>query len=394
MTIEQLLAELRAITDLAETEQRSLTGEEISRYEELEGQLQAVQKTQELRSRTAAYVAPNATLQAAVRVAPAKDDTVLERAFGDWVKTGHVNADLTEYRAQNEGTPSAGGLLVPETLVDQIQQRIKTFGGVESEAHVENTPTGGTIRLPRNDDTANKAVVVAELTAPSSGGADLAFDEVVLNSYTLTTSGVDNDPIKVSYQVLRDSPNLAGLITEAIGNRFGRGLSQYFVNGTGVAQPTGITKNTTTESTFTSATIDWQELVEAQDDIDMGYWDQAVWIFNSATLTAIRKLEDGYGRPLWTPSAQAGLTGFNAGNLLGQRVVIDNGFADYADGTTNRWGVYGQIRTGFWVRRVNGIRLLRDELTAGAEGGIKFIAHIDADSAVVQPYAYSVLKNS
>lgn len=332
------------------------------------------------------------SLQAAVHVATPKQDDTLERAFSDWAMTGHVNTDLTEHRAQNVGTPSAGGILVPETVLSRIEQRIKAYGGVESEAHVENTETGGTIRIPRNDDTAVKAVVVAELEDPSSGGADMALDEVVLNAYTLTTSGANNDPITVSRQALRDAPNLANLISENIGNRFGRGLSQYLVNGTGVEQPTGITKNTTTESTFTAATIDWQELAKAQHDINMGYWTGAVWIFNSATLLAIRQLEDSTGRPLWTPNAQAGLEAFNAGSLLGHRIVIDDGFSTYTDGTTNRWGVFGQISTGFYVRRVGGMTVIRDEVTK--PGAVKFTAFIDADSVVVQPHAYTVLKNS
>ncbi|MHA3020141.1 phage major capsid protein [Mycobacterium sp. BMJ-28] len=393
LTKEELVAKIDEFAVIATgPEKRSLTDDEFATLTDLEVQLKRANDTDEFLQRHQGYMTP--VNHVGVHVAAAKVDDTLERAFGEWVKTGQVNADMTELRAQNEGTPSAGGVLVPATLLDRIEKRIKVFGGVESEAYNYNTDTGGEIRLPRNDDTANRAVVVSELTAPTSGGADLVFDDVVLNAYSLTTSGANNDPIKVSYQVLRDSANLENLITDRISERFGRGLSHYFVNGTGVGEPTGITKNTTIESAFTAAAIDWTELVDAQHDIDTGYWGDAVWIFSSATLAVIRKLEDNQGRPLWTPNAQAGLEGFNAGNLLGHRVVIDNGFAPYADGTANRWGVFGSIKTGFWTRRVNGIRLIRDELTAGAEGGVKFIAHIDADSAVVQPYAYTTLTNS
>ena len=392
MLIEEILAKLQEIANAGET--RSLTADEVSKYEELEDQLKAAQKTQELRARQAAYVAPNASVQAVVNVGTAKADDTLERAFSAYLKTGVANADLQELRAQTVGSDAGGGYTVPETMLTRIVTRMKAFGGVANEAEILPTATGETLRFPNNDDTANKAVIVGENAEPTTGGADLTFGEVVVGAHTYTTSGVGQEPISVTFQLLQDSSqDIAAYVADRVAERFARGQADHWVKGTGTNQPHGLITNTTTESTFTAATIDKDELIAALHDVDPAYRASAVWIFNDATLEAIRKLEDAQGRPLWTPQASAGLEGSIGGTLLGHRVVIDQSFANYADGGTNRWGAFGDIKAGYLIRRVNGMRMIVDELSGKSSGRIEYTAHVRADGTVKNPYAYTVLKN-
>ena len=392
MTIEEILAKLQEISDLGET--RSLTTEEVTRYEELEGQLQAAQKTQELRARQAAYVAPNASLQAAVHVAAPKEDDTEMRAFSAYLRTGQPNADL-EQRAQTVGTPAGGGYTVPQTMLNRIVTRMKDFGGIANEAEVLPTTSGEKLTFPNNDDTANKAVIVGENTDPSSGGADLTLGQVSVGAYTWTTSGVNQDPIAVTFQLIQDSSlDIASYVADRIAERFARGQADFWVNGTGTNQPYGITTNATTTSTFTAATIDKDELIAALHDVDPAYRANAIWVFNDATLEAIRKLEDSTGRPLWTPQASAGLEGSIGGTLLGHRVVIDQAFATYTDGGTNKWGVFGDVKAGYLIRQVQGMRLIVDEFSGKSAGRIEYAAHVRADGTVKNPFAYTVLKNA
>lgn len=393
MTIEEILTKLQDIADKGET--RSLTAEEVTEYETLEADLKSAQKTQELRSRQAAYVAPNASVAAGVHVTTPKADDTLERAFNAYLTSGVANADLQELRAQSVGTDAAGGYLVPDNFLAQIESRLKAFGGVENEARVESTDDGRTTLLPTGDDTANAAVPVAENTAPASGGADLTLGNIEFKTHTFTTSGAGQAPLAVSFQLLQDGAiDVATWLTDAIAERFGRGLAKSFVSGTGTGEPFGITTNTTTESTFTAATIDKDELISALHDVDPAYRGDAVWIFNDSTLEQIRKLEDSTGRPLWTPQASAGLEGSIGGTLLGHRVVIDQGFATYTDGVAGKFGVFGSVKTGYWIRKVRGIRLIVDEASAASTGQVRYTAHVRVGGVVRQPRAYSVLKNA
>ncbi|MCF6387306.1 phage major capsid protein [Mycobacterium sp. MBM] len=390
-TIEQIVAEQRAIVDAAEG--RLLSDEERSAYEGLEAELNATRQTEEIRARQAAYEAPNASLQAAVHVAPAKADDTEMRAFSDYLRTGKANSDL-ETRAQTVGSAAGGGYSVPAPMLNRIETRLKAFGGLANEVETLDTDSGETYRFPNNDDTANKAVIVGENTAPASGGADLTLGQVTVGAYTWTTSGTGQEPIAVTFQLLQDSNlDIASYVADRIAERFARGQADFWVNGTGTNQPKGITTGTTT-STFTAATIDKDELIAALHDVDPAYRASAVWVFNDATLEAIRKLEDSTGRPLWTPAASAGLEGSIGGTLLGHRVVIDQSFATYTDGGTNKWGVFGDVRTGYLIRRVRGMRLIVDEVTGKNEGRVEYAAHVRADGTVKQPHAYTVLQNA
>ncbi|WP_161976523.1 phage major capsid protein [Mycolicibacterium sp. CH28] len=393
-TIEEINAARQAIVDTAAAEERNLTDEEYAEFAALEAEGEATRRTEEVRARQAAYMAPNASLQVAAHVAPPKDDDTQTRALEAYLRSGRINADL-ETRAQNEGTPSAGGILIPSMIETEIQKRLLTYGGVENEAKVRNDPDGRPYQINYNDDTANKAVFVSELATPTTGGADIVYgDPVVLTSHAMTTTGANQNPIALSFQLAEDQPDIVSDITDQIVERFGRGLAAAWVNGNGIGQVHGITTNTVTEATFTAAGPTKNELIDAKRAVDPAYRTDAIWIFNDQTLAAIEKLEDANGRPLWTPAAQAGLETPIGGMLLGHRVVIDQGFADYTDGSTNRWGVFGSIKRGYLCRRVGGMRLVVDQYSGKSKGQIEYTAHIRVDGAPLQPRAYAVLKNS
>ncbi len=395
MTKEEILAKLDEFKAIATgPEKRSLTDDEYATVADLEAQLKRANDTEAFLGRHQGYVTPANHI--GVHVAPAKDGNDEYRsAFASYLLTGKANADLVENRAQTAGTDSAGGYLVPDQLLSQIETRLKAFAGVENEAFVEQVDNGRTVKLPTSDDTANVAVPVAEATAPSSGGADLTVGEIEVEHHTFTTSGAGQAPIAVSFQLLQDGViDVESWIVDRIVERFGRGLAQKFVTGTGAGEPFGITSNATLGSTFTAATIDKDELISALHDVDPAYRHDAVWIFNDATLEQIRKLEDSTGRPLWTPQASAGLEGSIGGTLMGHRVVIDQGFDTYTDATTNKFGVFGSVKTGYWIRKVRGIRLIVDELSGAQSGMVRYTAHMRVGGVVRQPRAYTVLKNA
>lgn len=390
MTKEQILARLAELHTATET--RSLTDEESTEVTTLQADLTRANETEQFRASYQAYVTP--ANHVGVHVAPAKADDTEMRAFSDYLRTGKANSDL-ETRAQTVGSNTGGGYLVPQTMLDRIETRMKAFGGIANEAQVMATDSGETLKFPTNDDTANKAVIVGENVTPSSGGADLTLGQVTVGAYTWTTSGASQNPISVTWQLLQDSNlDIAAYVADRIAERIQRGQADFWVSGTGSSQPYGITTNATTTSTFTAATIDKDELIAAVHDVDPAYRNDAIWVFNDATLEAIRKLEDSTGRPLWTPQAAAGLEGSIGGTLLGHRVVIDQSFADYVDGGTNKWGVFGAVKTGYLIRRVNGMRLIVDDYTGKSAARIEYAAHVRADGTVQNPFAYTVLKNA
>lgn len=382
MTIEQIIAKLQEIT--AEGETRSLTTEEVTEYEALEGQLKAAQKTQELRSRTAAYIAPSTTLQAAVHVATPKADDAELRAFDHYVRT----ADASELRAQSVGTPAAGGFTVPETFLQKLVDVRKSFGGIQSVAEVLNTERGEQIHYPVINDTANSGVQVDELTAPASGGADLVFSEVTLGSYRYAAPGAGNNPLRVSEELLLDSTyDVQGLVARKLGERIERTVASKFASGTGTDEPRGILNGTAQ-----SATPTYDSLVDAVHSVDVAYRDGAVFVLNDVTVALLEKLKDLDGRPLLNAHNDGINVGRSNQTLLGYPVVIDNSVPYYQASGLIPWAVFGNVREGFIIRRVTGAtRLIVNPYTAANDGAVEYTLHVRVDSTIQNAHAFRVL---
>jgi HK97 family phage major capsid protein len=270
-TIEDIITEQRSITNAAEG--RNLTDEEATRYEALEAELKATQRSEEIRKRQAAYEAPNASLQAAVNVGSVKQGDTLERAFDHFMRTGTPNADIAELRAQATGTGTTGGYLVPTTTLNKLTERQKAFGGVANVVNVMPADNGVPWRWPTLDDTANSGVIKAENTAPASGGADLVFGQKALGSFTYTAPGTGNKPLLVSTEMLQDSQfDIEALIINKLGRRIARKQARDWVNGAGTTEPSGLINGTAVAAnTFDNAAPTYADLLNAIHQVECGH---------------------------------------------------------------------------------------------------------------------------
>lgn len=391
MTIEELVTELDAlVTKAKEDGDRPLSVDEVARYEDLEVELKSRQKTQELRLRSEAYksVQPGVVVTSTV-----KSDDVVERAFENYIRTGIADANVIE-RAQSVGTNSAGGYLVPETFRQKLVERRKSFGGVANEVEEFTTTGGNPMPFPTLDDTSNAGVIAAEGTAPASGGADLVFGEKILGAYKYVAPGASNLPLRVSVELLQDSAfDVQGLVRNKLSERIARKQATDWVNGDGSGKPAGLATSTGPSNTFTAAAPTYADLVTAKHTVDPEYRDGAVWTFNDAFLATLEGLVDGNGRPLLSQSTD-GISGEPALMLLGYRVVIDQAWASYTDGTTNVFGAFGNLREGYVIRRVQDVTLIVNPYTRANEGQVEYTLWARADGIVQNPYAFSLLKNA
>lgn len=394
LTVEDLIGALSAIIDNAGD--RPLTDEEAQRYEQLETQLRSAQRNVEIRSRQQAYTtAVPGGLAAVVHTGAVRTDDTLERAFDAYVRTGHENADMVELRAQATSPGSAGGFLVPETMRAKLVERLKAFGGLATAVEEINTSTGEPLRWPTLDDTANVGVIAPENTAPSSGGADLVFGEKVLGAFKYVAPGLNNLPLQVSVELLQDAAfDVQGLVTRKLGERIGRRQAVDWVTGNGTTEPFGIdTGITVAVDTFDAATPTYDELVDAVHQVDPAYRMNAAWSFSDGTLAQIEKLVDGNGRPLLNPAAEGISTGPHNVTLLGYPVIVDNAWPTYADGTAGKWGVFGDLRSGYVIRRVKDLTLIVNPYSRANEGKVEYTLWARADGVPQDTAAYRVLAN-
>lgn len=389
MTVEEILAKLQEIID--EAGDRPLTDEEVARYEELETQLKAVQRSQEIRSRQQAYLTP---VQSAVNVGTVKTDDTLERAFDHYLRTGRENADITELRAQGVGTDAAGGFTVPETMLTKITERMKAFGGLAEHVETITTDSGEPIRWPTLDDTSNTGVIAAEGTAPATGGADLVFGEKTLGAFKYVAPGASQLPLRVSLELLQDSGfDIQGLVTRKLAERIARVQAVDWVNGVGTTEPFGIITNTTTEVEKDALT--YADLVDIVHSVDPAYRVGAKWAFSDATLALVEKLEDEYGRPLLGSTTNGISSGLPNTTLLGYPVVVDQAFDSVgAAESGNRYAVFGDLAAGYVIRRVKDVTLIVNPYSRANEGQVEYTMWARADGTVQDPRAFAVVHNS
>lgn len=391
MTIDELVEAMRALVDAAEG--RDLTDDEAERYEDLERQLAVARRSVEIRSRQTAYETPNRQ-DLNVHVATAQNDDELDRAFDHFLRTGVANQDIVELRAQGVGTDSAGGFTVPDTMRQKMQERLKAFGGLAEAVETITTTSGEPLRWPTLDDTANAGVIASEGAAPGSGGADLVFGEKVLGAFKYVAPGTGQLPLRVSVELLQDSAfDIQGLVSRKLTERIARAQAAHWVTGNGTTEPFGIDSGANTQ-TFTGATITYAELLAAVHAVDPAYRDNAKWAFNDATLQQIEAVVDSNGRPLLNNAADGINVGRSNQMLLGYPVVIDQAFATYTDGGTNRWGVFGDLQAGYVIRRVQDMTLIVNPYSRANEGQVEYVLWARADGVTQDTNAFKVLINA
>lgn len=393
MTVEEILAALREIITTAEQADRPLTDEEVTAYEDLEKKLQAVQRTEALAKRQAAYDAVNRN-DAGIHRAPKQDDGY-EKAFEAYMRTGRPNADLESFtNAQSEGTPSEGGYLVPTTLRDKIVDRMKAFGGIANVSDTLTTSTGENVNWPTVDDTSNVGEIVQE-GGTFSSGADLVFGEASLGAYSYMAGGGSSTPLRVSLELLQDAAfDIQGLVSRKLGERIARIQAPHLVSGTGVSQPLGITSGITgVEIAADTAGITYDDLISFIHSVDPAYRENGCrWAFNDTTLATIKKIKDSHGDPIWRPASADMATETGGGTLMGYPVTIDQAFPNVsvADNTVN-WGVFGDLKEGYVVRRVRDVQLLVNPYSRMANRQVEFTAWARMDATQQNTNAYVAL---
>lgn len=366
-------SQLTEIMDIAEREGRDLTAEERAKYDSGEGDLDRLGNDIERQER---HEARKAELEKVDRsaIVPTQRSTEEEReergaaqekqyrdAFTDYLRGGLGNLDREargilvggrekESRALAEGSPSAGGYLVPTVLRDQIVTTLKTFGGMVQASQVVNTATGATLYWPTANDTANAGFILAEDTQVTD--LDVSFGTASIGAYKYTSGS-----IRVPIELEQDSAfPIDSWIIEQLGVRIGRIYNTHFTTGTGVNQPLGIVTNSVvgkTGATGQTTTVIYDDLVDLIDSLDPAYQSGAQFMMSQQTRKAIRKLKDSQQHPLWQPSIQAGMPD----QLLGYGYVINQDMPVPAASAKSI--LFGNFQESYLVRQVLDFSVLR-----------------------------------
>ena len=287
-------------------------------------------------------------------------------AFHSYVRTGEAaGLKRLEEKALSAGSGPDGGYLVPDTVEREVLRRLAAVSPIRAIASVR-VISGG--QYKRAFSVAGPASGWVGETAPRPETAGPTLSEMSFPAMELYA-------MPAATQTLLDDAvvDIEQWIAEEVETAFAEQEGAAFVSGDGVGKPKG----------FLAADIvddaDWEwgrlgtvaaggagfpannpsdKLLELVYALKAGYRQNASFVMNRKTQSAIRRFRDSNGNYLWVPPASLGL----AATLMGFPVVEAEDMPDVA---ANACAIaFGDFKRGYLVVDRAGIRVLRDPYSA------------------------------
>ena len=306
------------------------------------------------------------------------------KAFTHWLRTGQKNyytrtesADHTK-TGMTEGTGTAGGVLVPEGLYNQIVAKRDEQAIARRAGAMVIQTTLDSVQVPTEN---NKAAFVLR-------GEEAAYTES-LPTFTSRLVGVYSyaNLIKASNELLADQQaNMDAFLVNVLGRGLAQAENAAVVNGTGSSQPLGVLAGGTAGITFAGAAAltiaDVLGLFFALPEPYTVGSPGPVWLMKNATLALIRALtttnfafnqveqagsnQTGamlYGYPVIVtanmPAATTGLKSVALVNFASSTVLVErSGLVisrnPYLFEATSQTALFSSARLGFSVTTAEG----------------------------------------
>jgi HK97 family phage major capsid protein len=288
-------------------------------------------------------------------------------AFDLYVRAGEA-AGLKglEEKALSAGSGPDGGYLVPPGVETEVLRRLSTLSPIRAIASVR-TISGGTYK---------RAVSV---TAPATGWVGETAVRTQTNAATLSElafPAMELYAMPAATQTLLDDAvvNIDEWLAAEIDTVFSEQEGAAFVGGDGVNKPKGFLSYTNVaQSGWSWGNLGYLAtgvagafpadnpsdiLIELIYAVKAGYRQNARFVMNRKTQSAIRKFKDANGLYLWQPPAAIG----QPATLMSFPVVEAEDMPDVAAGSVSV--AFGDFGRGYLVVDRAGIRVLRDPYSA------------------------------
>lgn len=328
----ELVHQQRDLYERAKKEERTLTTDEEQQFDKIESDLAELRRSIELEEKLIKNLQETENQQ---RQQEDKKPEDYQEVFTRYLRygAGSLTPEHRQVLVQNRGTDpqsstdAEGGYTIPQGFSNQLYVEMAEWGGMLQAGRIWQTSTGNPVDWPTLDDTGNTSSLIAENTEVTVN--DLTFGNKVLNAYNYT-SGM----IKVPVTLMQDSAfDLERYIREAFARRLGTGINAALTTGDGSSKPQGVVPAAGTGLTAAATgAVTRDELVDLLHSVDPVHRRNGRFMFNDATLAAIKKLAFGTSddRPLW----QAGsIQNGEPDRLEGKPYTINQDMVNMAAGT-------------------------------------------------------------
>lgn len=286
-------------------------------------------------------------------------DLEARTALGTFAKTGEIDT-----RSMSVGVADDGGFIVPPELDKSILQLQRNMSPIRRIAQVVQT-TASVYQRPVNLGGTASGWVDEKDARPETATPKLSL-------LSFPAGEVYANPA-VTQRLLDDSPvNVAQFLEGEIAKEFDAQEGSAFLTGDGVNKPRGLLTAPNSAdadgvrafgtyqfvNSGDAAKITADGLIDFTYRLKAGYRQNARWLMNSLTASALRQIKDANGQYVWIQSYAAG----QPSTLLGYPVEIDENMPNIA---ANALPIaFGDFHAGYLISDRVGIRILRDPYSA------------------------------
>jgi HK97 family phage major capsid protein len=308
-----------------------------------------------------------------------KSDNDNDKAFASFVRSGREGMDPLEVKSLVVANDAQAGYLAPAQLSTEMIRLLTQFSPVRAAANVGQTGSPSVILGKRTGITNAKW----EGEIEDSEESEPAFGQIEIPIFGMKTY------TDISVQLLEDSiQNVEAELNLALSEDFGKKEGIAFINGTGNKQPRGIMVHPDVSYVPNghATEVKLNGLIDLFHSLPPAYRNSGVWMLNSTSVAAIRKLTTSMGAPVWVDSLAVG----NPSTILGRPVIEAVDMADVAAGSFPI--AFGDFKAGYRIYDRVSLAVLRDPFTQAKNSLVRFHARRRVGGDVVRPEAIRKLK--
>ncbi len=296
-------------------------------------------------------------------------ETLHHKAFDAYLRRGD-EAPMRGLEIETKGLSTLqaadGGYLVDPETAETIRSTLASTASIRAIASVVTVEaTSFDVLIDHSDVStgwATEASTIAESDTPK-------IDRIPIRLHELSAMP------KASQRLLDDSAfDVESWLAGRIASKFARAEAAAFIHGDGVDKPRGFLDHDTVDDMIwtwgnlgyiaTGANGDFaaanaaDSIVDLVYALDATYRANAVFVMNSKTAGAVRKMKDTDGRFLWSDGLAAG----EPARLMGYPVLVAE---DMPDIDTDSYAIaFGDFEAGYTIAERPDLRVLRDPFSA------------------------------
>lgn len=375
-TRAEKVEELKLLYATLESEERAITEDEEKRAESINDEIKRIDKTIVILNEMKKNIEERGEREEPEDDPEKKEEKRAEdeeRAFADYIR-GVVT---DEHRAENL-TKTDNGALIPQTIANKIIKKVYDISPILEKTTKYNVK--GELKIPKYKAEADNIVMAYsnEFTELEAKAGE--FETISLTGYLAGVLSL------ISNSLINNSQfDIVSFVIDQMAYNVSRFIEKELLIGTDnkIEGLKGVSLTTTAAK---ATVIKADELIDLQDSIKDAFQQNAMWIMNSKTRTAIRKLKDNNGRYLLQDDVNSPF----GKTLLGKPVYCSDNMPELAASTTTIY--YGDM-SGLAVKIVEAleINVLREKYATQHATGVVGWMEMDAKVENEQKIAKMVM---